>query len=1070
MKKLLSALAFLLVLHPLTGATLKETAHGEYKIIRVDSPFYTVEVAPESGGRIVRWLDKIKKAEMIRPCLPLKKSDKIDFGGMLDDRSSMTLAQYECVCGEEDGTVTVRMRGTRADGLEINKKLIFPPDKPLVTVEYRFVNRSTREVSGLASGNRNFIMPGGSDKASPDWVYIVPTNHIIRRRAGFTFRMLDGSVRPPEMQSRLWCQLSAPWIALLHGPREQGMAVSFRDNGYYGSFAWKGGIEYPTWEWSFCPIPAGHERKIVFDLIQVDGMKMLSCATEQFLADMRCTIENGKLKIETKIAALENLPALRLTTSIEQIGGKFRIDPPVRRKASSGSEARFDANPDRVDGEAVPKLERGKTVIRIREFKLPASGLFKITQTLYHGTRKFAVWRDVVTPDHTPFVPAMDMEHRSIGENIPLTGWQSAPADKLEVSSESRKRGFALTESTPQSKILQDTYYTSARPPQILKEIPELKIRIAANEITSREIVVLPLSMIGGGRAVLEGGSEVDAVLKQEIPLAMNSLKDGMGIRYARILFDKLSFPLEDRVSLWLRVGKLEGIKPGTFRFTLKVTADGKTAVLPVKVEVCDVTLPDRPLMSLESEGYPFTFPMKNDPARIHAWFGNMRTHGVDFFQEFGGYDRVLIAGTKRTLAQDMRLRRAFYQKGENLPALDFSPHDVLIDQAIRHGLVRFKACYYGREDPDPVKLHYFAEGAKYIRSKGIQSKDLFFKIRDEQPPDQFPSMVRVARKFKAFGYRPFSTFSRLFAHPEHLKLLEGQFEMFQGGFTTRKERAEIIRKGLIPPDSVVLTYTGVGTCVRSYDDQLHLGWMAAALEHDMFHNHCYMRGGNGRLGGNIVYIDDERGVPLDSVGHEGLRDGMTGGNLVALYREWRKLIGDRKENRALFERCDKIVKGLFEGKDAVLPIETERRMGIEVEVVRQTGRPAYYHAHEIMLDVLLAIAPAARKAAPEVASIRWNGLTLFDRTHTMELKTDRKEIAEFFRQQLKRRTGFTDRQLQNRPDKIPVELKLDPAQTVTYRMEAADGGLRITANSEANLKLGIENFFAVAKMQGFWR
>ncbi|MBO4649558.1 MAG: hypothetical protein J5806_15515, partial [Lentisphaeria bacterium] len=199
MKKLLSALAFLLVLHPLTGATLKETAHGEYKIIRVDSPFYTVEVAPESGGRIVRWLDKIKKAEMIRPCLPLKKSDKIDFGGMLDDRSSMTLAQYECVCGEEDGTVTVRMRGTRADGLEINKKLIFPPDKPLVTVEYRFVNRSTREVSGLASGNRNFIMPGGSDKASPDWVYIVPTNHIIRRRAGFTFRMLDGSVRPPEM-------------------------------------------------------------------------------------------------------------------------------------------------------------------------------------------------------------------------------------------------------------------------------------------------------------------------------------------------------------------------------------------------------------------------------------------------------------------------------------------------------------------------------------------------------------------------------------------------------------------------------------------------------------------------------------------------------------------------------------------------------------------------------------------------------------------------------------------------------------------------------------------------------
>ena len=1067
-KKLLLSVLCVCAVLLLHGGAVREIRHGEFLLHQFDNPYYTVTVAPESGGRIVRWYDKVKKAEMIRPCLPLKKDGQIEFGGMLDDRGGMSFLPYEWVTGDNNGTGMIRMQATRPDGLVIRKTLLFPPDKPYVTVKYHFFNRSPRVASGLAFGNRNFIVPGGAPRVTPDCFYLVPTTHKIRRREAFTFKLEDGTGRAPEFSDRIWCELSAPWIAFLHGPSGQGMAVSFRDDGYFGSFVWKSGIDFPTWEWTFCDIPAGHEREIVFDLIQVDGMKSLSCVTEQFLADMRPAFENGRLRLETEVKALEKLPALRLTTAIEQIGGKFRILPPVRPRKSTGSEARFDANPPEVTAQGLGTVEPGKSAVCKAQFELPPSGLFRITQTLYSGKVRIARWQDVVTPDHTPFTAAMKIEHRTARENLPIPGWKAEEADRIEVSDEARKKGFAVTEGIT-LKPAGDNYYAKSTVPRLLKEPKELTIRIASNEIASRELVILPLRLVNGGTARLIGGEEVSAELRQEFHLAMNSRAGGGGIRYAMILRDRKDFQLENPVSFWLRVGSRKPVRPGTYRFRIQVTADGIATELPVTVQVSGVTLPRRPVLSLESEGYPFTFPAGKDPQKIAGWLRNMRDHGIDFFQEFGGYDRVKIAGTDRTLAQDIRKRRKFYEAGKDLPALDFSPHDYWLDPAVGAGLVRFKACYYGMQDPSPLLLHYFTEGAKYIRAQGIQQDDLFFKIRDEQPPDKFGDMARIARMIRKAGFRPFSTFSRLFAKPDELKLLENQFEMFQGGFTTRAERAELIRKKLLPENAVVLTYTGTGTCIQNYDFQCHNGWNAAGLEHDMFHNHCYMRSGNSRLAGNIVYIDETTSFPLDSPSHEGLRDGMTGGNLVAYYRQWRKLIGGRPENRQLFAECDREVKALFEGENALLPIKITQNMGIASESVTRMTGARYRQAHDIMLDILEKIAPAARKASPEVASIRWNGLTVFDAENSVRIDCALPEMKEFFRQEFVRRTGFDAKELDSRKHFRPFGLKTDPGQRLTYRIDRSGDGITITANSPENLKLGIRNFFAVVRMTGFW-
>lgn len=1027
---------------PLSAAIeLRQVSHGEFTLLQVENSYFRVTLAPESGGRIISWHDKIRDCEMLHCKLPLSKDGKVSVGGLLDDRAELTFMPYECISRKNNQRVTIRMSAENDQKFRVSKALVFQADSPVVEVQYLFANHGHEVVSGFAYGQRGMVLPGGVDKVTTDCRYFLPTTHALRRLQGFTLKNYDGQ-ETPELRTKLWTVVAAPWAGFLHLPSRQGLAVSFADDAYRGFYVWKPAIDVPTFEWSFTDIPAGHRRETSLHLIQVNDLIGLCHASPELLAQMDWRYVEDELEVTTTLQPLSGSQPTRLLTTVEQIGGKLKRNSTLALADVGMKELRT--------GLAVPGV-----------------GLFLITQQVFAGDVLLAQWRDVAALGDVPTAPVLNMAWRASRENEVIPGWQAPPADVVDVGPQAQERRFAVVQPTgsPQD------------PGNSFAEVDKLIVEMARNEVESRELVIYPLGLVDAGQAELLGGEAVHARLLLERQHRIDARDSGGGIRLARILYPCTEdFTLPGPVSLWLILGERGGCPVGEHTLTVRVTVDGRSVEVPVLVRVRDVGLPIRPLISLESEGYPYWFPHDRKPEKIKAWLENMTGHQVDFFQEFGRNLEARVAGTNRSLAQDLKANPDRYQDGATLPPLDFSIYDDLFDIGINLGMVRFKTCYYNLEGPDAVRLHYFSEGYKYVRSKGFQRKDIFLKLLDEQPADKFPLMVRQALLFKEIGYRPFSTFHQLFGRREQMELLGPVFEMFQGGFTTRAQRTALVRDGLLKPDAIVLLYTGYGTCWQPYEVQAGHGWRAAYLEHEMFHNHEYFRG--NRPGANIIWFDQEAGLPRDSVGHEGLRDGMEAANLIALYRQWRRLLGDRPEHRELLADCDRILESIFTGPDACFPTGVTTERGIDMETLdAMVPREQFHRAQRRALDLLERIRPAALAAIPAVSSIRWDDLMLFaggrSTSRVVCAPGVDSAMVDVFWQELARRIKAPAAMLRDPalPAALEIMLHLNPDCPSTYTIMPAGDGTRvdITAQTPERLLLAIQNWQNTMDLEGFW-
>ncbi len=1020
---------------------LRPVSHGDFTLLQVENACFRVTLAPESGGRIMSWHDKIRDCEMLRGELPLSQDGQISVGGLLDDRAGLTFVPYECVSRQNGRRVTVRMSAENDRQFRVSKALVFQADSPVIEVQYQFANHGHEVVSGFAYGQRGMVLPGGVDKVTAECRYFLPTTHALRRLQGFTLKNSDGQ-EAPELRTKLWTAVAASWAGFLHVPSRQGLAVSFADDAYRGFYVWKAAIDFPTLEWSFADLPAGHRRETSLHLIQVDGLAGLCHASPELLAQMDWSYAGDELEVTTALQPLSGSRPTRLLTTVEQVGGRLKRN-----------------NTLELAGPGQPELRAS--------FAVPGEGLFLITQQVFAGDVRLAQWRDVAALGGVPTAPLLSMAWPASRENEVIPGWQAPPADVVEAGPLARERRFAVVQPTGSPQEPGNSY----------AEVARLVVDMARNEVESRELVIYPLGLVDAGQAELLGGESVHARLQLERQHRIDARSSGGGIRLARILYPGAGdFALPGPVSLWLNLGGRGGCPVGEHTLAVRVSVDGRSVEVPVLVRVRDVGLPVRPLVSLESEGYPYWLPHGRKPEKIKAWLENMTSHQVDFFQEFGRSLEARVAGAGRSLSQDLKVNPGRYQAGAPLPPLDFSIYDDLFDIGINLGMVRFKTSYYHLEDPDAVRLHYFAEGYRYLRSKGFQRKDIFLKLLDEQPADKFPLMARQARQFQAIGYRPFSTFHQLFGRREHMELLGPVFEMFQGGFTTRAQRAALVRDGLLKPDAVVLLYTGRGTCWQPYEIQAAHGWRAAYLEHEMFHNHEYFRG--NRPGANVIWFDEEAGLPRDSVGHEALRDGLEAANLIALYRQWRRLLGDRPEHRGLLAECDRLLESVFTGPDACFPTGVTTERGIDMETLdAMVPRDHFHRAQVRVLDLLERLRPAALAVIPEVSSIRWDDLVLFaGGRSTLRVVCGSgvdPAMADVFWQELARRTRVPAAALRNPdlPATLEVMLHLAPGCPSTYTVIPAGDGTRVdlTAQTPERLLLAIQNWQNTMDLAGFW-
>ncbi|MBR7156519.1 MAG: hypothetical protein IKD22_06760, partial [Lentisphaeria bacterium] len=673
--------------------TLKEYLRGDIKCIQVENQFYRIIILPQIGGKIAHWFDKVSNTAYVYTKLPDRLANARGHFGMLDDRSDFVSRNYDAQTAAltDEGKVVVALSAFSPNTkIKITKTLTFFADTPAVNVKYNYENFSNGNITGFALGIRNFFYPSGNDVSTDDRYYF-PTTHTLRRLYGYTHKDESGET-PVEMAAKLDSCLGAPYSALLNIPKQCGLAISFEDDFYNGFHIWKAGIKYPTYEWTYHFLPAGHSHKTEFNIIQVNGLDSVAYAAHDLLSAVKIRKDKKEISVKTDLKFLR-VPsgALRLEVSCRAIGKKwnsknFKFD--LTGKVAAGKNATFNSN-----------------------FTLPGNGLYEVEHRIYRKKILVDVWREAVTCGNFSTLPIYQFKTRKVTESAAIPGWKANDAPKEEVTPVDTKRGFTVFEP------LQNDAY---------KKCTRLDITIARNEMESCELIVGNLNYLGNINvtAVNTGSFPV------QVRVRRNLVRGGGGARprIAKILFEDKKFELEEKQPVWLTVGSRENpVAPGKYSFALKFTGRNNTVVeIPVTVTVVDLLFPARNMVNLESEGYPQYFPGANNINVLNAWYKNMRDHGIDFFQH-------VRRGSK----------------------LNVKVLDHYIDNAIKYGLVIFKASRYDIRPAHPGEEEYWKALGEYLRQKGFQNKDMFVKILDEQPGEKFPAMAATGRWLKAAGFRP---------------------------------------------------------------------------------------------------------------------------------------------------------------------------------------------------------------------------------------------------------------------------------------------------------------------------
>jgi hypothetical protein len=338
---------------------------------------------------------------------------------------------------------------------------------------------------------------------------------------------------------------------------------------------------------------------------------------------------------------------------------------------------------------------------------------------------------------------------------------------------------------------------------------------------------------------------------------------------------------------LWLTIHG-GGLPAGHYEFALHI---GATTVIPVRVRVWPVVLPERPRVNLEMEhclpllpGCDYRQPPNVEA--IAAYMHNLGEHGVNVaqFYPIAGdvWGFVKIKGTDKTLAQALQEDKAIFERAP-LPELDFSYFNPWLDTARAHGLHRLSSnagtIANAPLPNDRVKTWYLREFHRYAVSRGFRAEDIFMKVMDETPADRIPAMVAQMKLSKDAGWKVFSTYSSIFRYPELTRAVDGVSDLWQFGGWPAGEYAERLAAKDLSPNDEMWTYMGWATAAGSYPHMRARGWEVALARLDGFHGHEYYRW-TDLAAAAIVTIEDNR--PVDSPAWEGVADGISDARLLA--------------------------------------------------------------------------------------------------------------------------------------------------------------------------------------------
>ena len=165
---------------------VSEYNSGKVRCVKVENSYYSVVITPQIGGKILQYFDKISQTQLVKvKNFPTTPDQPIGHVGMLDDRSDLVMANYDCAINVDNpGRVSITLTGySKSTKVVVRKKITFFDKSPVINVRYRYENRSKENITGFALGIRNVFYPSG-DGVSADDRYYFPTTHTLRRLIG----------------------------------------------------------------------------------------------------------------------------------------------------------------------------------------------------------------------------------------------------------------------------------------------------------------------------------------------------------------------------------------------------------------------------------------------------------------------------------------------------------------------------------------------------------------------------------------------------------------------------------------------------------------------------------------------------------------------------------------------------------------------------------------------------------------------------------------------------------------------------------------------------------------------
>jgi hypothetical protein len=872
-----------------------------YDSFVIENRFYKATLVPSSGGRIVSLVDKKRDLNLVY---------NKGYGGLLDDHGAMFKMPYQAKWLKKNHNEAIVQLANERDGKVYVKTVTFSAIRPVIKVKYQVENHTQDALRLLF---RNVVRPGGTTFSGTE-VYCYVLRDGLRKNRGIP------RVDHPAEQ----------WAAVVDPAKKSVVGIAFEGNAVERLYTWRGSKVAPTFEYMMRRLPAGHKIDFQYYWFFCEGLGEVDYASRDLAVELNGKKDRKKLTLEMKLIPLwKNLKDL-------EIGGV-------------------------VLDEKRQKIGTIKTV-KLTSAELGKLQKINLTATIHPG-HKFVSAVIKLQADGLSYTPQI------VEKAFPTNGAKAIAGLKRPVRTYGAKNqiGKVAGWSKEVSFVIMPDALAKQRGYMVFEEfgptagepVKTVKLQTGIKEYDSFPLHFKSLGWSGKVAVKIKApaGINVESFNTVKMPQKLWGK-----IHYGLKMLPATNFSVakgEDKV-IYFRLRAAEKTKPGLHNVKISfVPEKAQKIVANVKLDVYPIIYPPQPKMVFDVNNVVNYLCAEKDKRKKYQWaptraanyLADMRDHGVRS-QTLSGinspeatyyYSKVKLFGSKMSLTDAIKKNPERFRNRLDLPKLDFSYWDFLVDKLLEYEQrnVRWPTggCgsrfyqkhnkltkrIYKKTFPDNdsrqnvIRDWYNREVIRYLKDRGITRT--LVTIDDEIPAEKLAWWVQHANTMLGCNAEAGVTQSAHTLADDMLINIVAPFMKFWIIGTLHKQTFDLRRKqGIIKPEHWQTTYHSSANHWRKYSQtRSQCGFNPAYFELDACWIQVYYR---WRQSEAIIYPAKDR--PYDSAAWEGARDGLDDGNYYLLALSMIRAL-PKTERDIYLKRLGKIVG---EGDDALIKF-TERLTGV---------------------------------------------------------------------------------------------------------------------------------------------